>query len=626
MFNSLYHIARATEGGDSSPARLLPVLLTGVVLGVWLAFFSRVKLFRAYFSYLKPVLPQFGLGLLAGVIFGISSGFGIPYMIHKVFPVIFGENAAALTTWQLVGWAAFIPVVMTIRGLSGFLNTYMVGLCGVRVLESIRMDIFRKFQVLPVAYIDRMSSGELLSRCQSDTQTVQAALTVVANDLVKQPLALLGALGALVYLSIQHEQVVFLLLSLAIIPLCIFPVLVVGKNMLKRSRQTQAQLGDVTGFLSQNLRATREVRAYNQEAEQERRFQALINRLFRVQLKSLKYAKGLPPAIEIISAIGVAVAFVYSYRAGVTWAAFFPLIGALYLTYEPIKKIGNAFGHLQKGRGAMERLDEVLNEPVTLTDPAQPNDVGRLSGQIRFENVSFSYGDQPVLSGIDIDIPAGKVFALVGPSGAGKTTFSNLIPRFYDVSSGRVLVDGIDVRELRQADLRAHIALVSQHPFLFNDTVYNNILTGRRDASREEVIAAARHAHAEGFIESLPNGYETVVGEDAFSLSGGQRQRLALARAFLKDAPILILDEATSALDSESERQIQEALADLMLNKTVIIIAHRFSTILHADCILVFESGRITARGTHQELYEGNALYRALYDKQSMTPEAAETT
>ncbi len=580
--------------------------------------FSYVKLFRQYFSYLKPVLPIFALGLLAGVIYGLSGGFGIPYMMHKVFPVIFGEEATPLSTAQIIGWAAFIPFIMTLRGISGFFNSYLVGLCGVKVLEAIRMDIFRKFQELPIAYIDRMSSGELLSRCQSDTNAVQTALTAVANDLVKQPLALIGAVGALIYLALQQEQVIFLLVSLAIIPLCVVPVSIVGKNVLKRSRQTQAQIGSVTGFLSQNLRGTREVRAYNQQTDQENRFQKLINRLFQVQMKVIKYSKGLTPAIEILSSIGVAAAFVYSYRAGIGLDVFLPLIGALYLSYEPIKKIGTAFSKLQQGRGAMERLDEVLHEPVTLADPENPREINRLSGHIRFENVSFAYSEQAVLRDIDIEIPAGKVFALVGPSGSGKTTFTNLIPRFYEATSGRVLVDGIDVRDLRQSDLRDNIALVSQQPFLFDDTVLQNILIGRPNATRDEVIAAAKLAFAHEFIENLPHGYDTEVGEDAFSLSGGQRQRLALARAFLKNAPILILDEATSALDSESEKKIQHALNQLMANRTVIIIAHRFSTILHADCILLLDSGRIAARGTHQELYESNPQYQNLYDKQTL--------
>lgn len=583
-----------------------------------------MNLFRKYFSYLKPVLPQFILGLLAGVIYGVASGFGIPYMIHAVFPVIFPSEApdavaiVPLSTWQVIGWAAFIPFIMTLRGVSGFFNSYLVGLCGVKVLESIRMDIFRKFQELPIAYIDRMSSGELLSRCQSDTTAVQSSLTAGANDLVKQPVSLLAALGALVYFAFQGEQVVLLLLSLAIIPLCIFPVVVVGKNVLKRSRQTQAQIGSVTGFISQNLRGTREVRAYNQQVDQEQRFQQLINKLFKAQMKVLKYSTGLSPLIEVLSSIGIAMAFVYCYRAGVRLEVFIPLIGALYLSYEPIKKIGTAFSKLQQGRGAMERLDEVLDEPVTIAEPENPREISRLSGEIRFDNVSFAYAEKEVLSNINMEIPNGKIFALVGPSGAGKTTFTNLIPRFYEATSGRILVDGIDVRDLRQTDLRSNIALVSQQPFLFDDTILQNILIGRPEATREEVIAAAKLAYAHEFIEELSDGYDTEVGEDAYSLSGGQRQRLALARAFLKNAPILILDEATSALDSESEKKIQQALSQLMVGKTVLIIAHRFSTILHADSILLFEAGRIIAQGKHGELYESNGLYKTLYDKQIM--------
>ncbi|HKB91518.1 MAG TPA: ATP-binding cassette domain-containing protein, partial [Opitutaceae bacterium] len=296
---------------------------------------------------------------------------------------------------------------------------------------------------------------------------------------------------------------------------------------------------------------------------------------------------------------------------------FIAIVMALYLCYEPIKKIGSLNNELKRGLAALDRLEAVLNEPVTITDPTEPIKPGRLRGDLAFENVSFSYSaDAPVLRDVEIHIPAGTVCALVGPSGAGKSTFANLVPRFYDPTAGRVLFDGFDVKSFRLADLRTNIAVVSQDPVLFNDTVYNNLLLGRSNATREEVEQAARDAFAHDFITSFQQGYNTIVGERGARLSGGQKQRLAVARAFLRNAPILILDEATSALDSESEQKIQMALRKLVVGKTVLIIAHRFSTIRDAHMILVFDQGRIVASGSHGELYDRNTLYRTLYDRQ----------
>jgi subfamily B ATP-binding cassette protein MsbA len=273
---------------------------------------------------------------------------------------------------------------------------------------------------------------------------------------------------------------------------------------------------------------------------------------------------------------------------------------------------------INRGMASLTRLEYVLNEPLTITDPARPEPVTRLRGRITFDNVTFSYGKSPALQNVSASIPPGTVCALVGPSGAGKSTFANLVPRFYEVAAGSVTIDGIDVRSMRLADLRRNIALVSQEPVLFNDTIYNNLALGTDVASREEIIAAARSAHAHEFIEKLPQGYDTMVGERGALLSGGQKQRVAIARAFLRQAPILILDEATSALDSESEAKVQDALRRLVSGKTVLIIAHRFSTIRDASMILVFDQGRIVAQGDHALLYSGNHLYKSLYDSQSV--------
>jgi subfamily B ATP-binding cassette protein MsbA len=429
---------------------------------------------------------------------------------------------------------------------------------------------------------------------------------------------LLAALGFLVWQATAEHGVGVVLIAIACVPLAVLPIRYVGRKVLKRATQMQAQLGGVTAHFSENLAAAREVRAFSLELHEESRFAAACRALITSQMKIVKYAQALTPAIELISAVGIAATLVFAFVNGVKLDVFAAVVGALYLCYEPIKKIGSLNSEMKRATAALDRLEVVLNEPITIADPANPVEVGRLQGDVAFDHVSFAYkSDAPVLRDVTVTIPAGTVCALVGPSGAGKSTFANLVPRFYEVAAGHLTIDAIDVRAMRLADLRRNIAIVSQEPVLFNDTIAANILLGRSDATREELEAAARDAFAHDFILSLPHGYDTIVGERGGALSGGQRQRVALARAFLRNAPVLILDEATSALDSDSEAAVQLALKKLMAGKTVLIIAHRFSTIRDATKILVFDRGEIVATGTHAELYQRSALYRSLYDRQA---------
>jgi subfamily B ATP-binding cassette protein MsbA len=387
--------------------------------------------------------------------------------------------------------------------------------------------------------------------------------------------------------------------------------------MLARAIHLQAQAGTITSRFTENLSAATEVRAFSLEKYEVDRFAALGRVIVRAQMKVVKYAQMLAPSIEILAAFGISITFVYAYRYNVHSGSFLGILAALYLSYDPIKKLGAINSELKRGEASLSRLEEVLNEPILITDPADPVTIGRARGDISFEQVTFAYKPgEPVLRDVTVNIPAGTVCALVGPSGAGKSTFANLVPRFYEATTGSVRVDGHDLREFRLADLRRNIAIVSQDPVLFNETVYNNLLLAQPQASREMVIAAACDAFAHEFISAFPQGYDTIVGERGARLSGGQKQRLALARAFLRNAPILILDEATSALDSQSEAAIQKALKELVIGKTVLIIAHRFSTIRDASLILVFDQGRIVAEGNHASLYAGNPLYRSLYDRQ----------
>lgn len=576
-----------------------------------------MRRFLPYLSYLRGRRTYLALALLCGAISGLVFGRGLPMVIQEVFPRIFTEGSRVLPTAQIVGYALLIPMIFLVRAITGFLNSYLMSYCGIGVLEALRVELYRKLQHLPLSYLGKNRTGDLLSRLTADTQVVQQTITTSASDLVIQPLTLIGAISFLATIALKNEGVALLLGSLAAVPLCVFPVRFVGKKLLIRARENQRLLGDISDVANQNLMAAREVRAFSLENKEVDLFAQTTRRLFQIQLKVVKYSQILSPTIEVIASLGIAFSLYYAYYAGVSLAIFVAILGALFACYEPVKKLGVLHAQFTKGSASLTRIEEILHEPLEITDPASPVSVGRLRGDLAFEKVTFAYktGD-PVLRDVSLAIPAGTICALVGPSGAGKTTFANLVPRFYEALAGRVAVDGHDVRSLRIADLRRNIALVSQEPVLFNDTVLANLLLGRVEATRAEVEQAARDAFAHDFIAALPNGYDTMVGERGAALSGGQRQRVAIARAFLRNAPILILDEATSALDSDSEAAVQAALKKLVVGKTVLIIAHRFSTIRDASRIVVFDRGEVVATGSHGELYAGNALYKSLYDRQ----------
>jgi subfamily B ATP-binding cassette protein MsbA len=576
-----------------------------------------IRRFRPYFSYLRAHRGLLIVAILCGIIAGVASGAGLPYMVKKVFPVIFAKDAVPLTAWELALITLWIPAVFLVRGVATYLNTYFIQLVGTRVLESIRLDFFRKLQILPLSFFQKNSTGDLISRGLSDANQLQVTLTTVANEIIKSPASLLGSIGFVAYTAYTEQGVALVLVTLAVVPLSVLPIRYIGKKLIKRAGQIQAELGGVTDIFSENLSATKEVRAFGLETRETARFSRASQTLIRAQMKFMKYEKALTPLIEIISSAGIAFTLLYAYKVQLAQDTFITLITALYASYEPIKKLGSLNNELKRGIGALDRLEAVLQAPVAIVDAPAALPLPRATGELVFENVGFSYAaSEPVLRDVSVRLPAGTVCALVGPSGAGKSTFANLVPRFFDPIAGRVTLDGHDLRLLRLADLRRAIAVVSQDPVLFNDTIFNNLLIARPEASVAEVEAAARAAFAHDFVTGFPDGYATVVGERGARLSGGQKQRLALARAFLRNAPILILDEATSALDSESEAAIQLALKKLVVGKTVLIIAHRFSTIRDATKILVFDQGQIVADGTHAELHSGNALYRSLYDRQ----------
>jgi subfamily B ATP-binding cassette protein MsbA len=576
-----------------------------------------IKRFGPYFTYLKPVRKQFALGLGFGLISAAASGAGLPFIIQYLVPLVTSDDKPE--GLKLILILSSIPAAFLLRSVGGFLNAYYMAYAGMHVLERLRIMVFEKIQQLPLAFFHKNNVGDLMSRVMGDTGQLQTALVKVVNSLVKEPATLVSALGFLIYLTISESEVAFMLIALATVPACVLPIRAIGTRILKKSRQAQQQAGELNNVLNENLSAVREVRAYNLETREINRFSAAVRKLFKLALKTIKYDKMLSPLIELTTAFALSFSLYVAVQRNIQPEVIAAILTALYMCYEPIKKLGGVSNTIRKAQASLDRLEYVLHTDDTVPEADNPKPLTAVTGEICFNNVTFAYDNEVALNNVNVKIEPNQAIALVGPSGAGKSTFANLVPRFYDVIEGSVTLDGVDIRELSKAELRSQIALVSQESLLFSETIANNIRLSKPDATLEEVKEAARMAHAHDFIEAFEDGYETLVGERGSRLSGGQRQRIAIARAFLKDAPIIVLDEPTSALDAESEHQIQAALEGLSKGRTVIIIAHRFSTIQHADRIFVFDDGAIIAQGTHQELYQSNPLYTSLYDKQAKT-------
>jgi subfamily B ATP-binding cassette protein MsbA len=592
-----------------------------------------VKRFFPYYRHLRAVKWAFLAGVAAGLVYAVASGAGLPMMTKVVFPVLFHEATTEGKPYEI--WlrshmgdisrnhllfitCLWIPFIFLIRGLSGYINSYLIQYSGLRVVEAIRTDLFTKLQTLPLSFFRKHRSGDLLARLMGDTEILRQVVTQGSSDLVKQPATLIAALSILGYLAFEDRSFFIALISLISVPICVAVIRMAGKRLAARARALQARSGDLSAALTESLQSALEIRAYNLEERQIKHFRERIREMLKLSLKVVKYRQAISPSVEVVAASGFAAALFFGVRSGMTLDGFMTLGMALYMSYEPIKKLGTLHSLFRQGEAAIERLELILHETDPLTEPTSPIPCRAPTEAIRFENVSFSYGEENALRDINLDIPIGRVIALVGPSGAGKSTFASLIPRFYDPQHGRITLDGTDLRSFTKNDLRSHIAVVPQTPSLFSGTIAENIRIGRLDATDAQVSEAARRAFAEDFILAMPEGYQTEVGERGDQLSGGQRQRIAIARAFLRDAPILILDEATSALDSESEAMVQNALAELVKGRTTFIIAHRFSTITIADRILVFDNGRIAADGTHEHLRAHSPIYQTMCAGQSL--------
>lgn len=588
------------------------------------------QLFRTYAQGEKKCLYT---GVAFGVMAAILAGAGIPLIIQSVFPIVFGSKPLPepLLTWanthissenlpSFTMWAAaiFIPIVIMTRGIATFFNTYLLTKSGLRILERLRLSLFKRLQELPLAFHERHKRGELLNHVLNNTAMLQGNMITIMNDLVIQPLTLLSALAYLIYTALQNSEAAMLLINLIITGACIPLIKRVGSNMVRKTRQIVDIYGNMTAIVEENLTAQREIRAFNLEERQVGMLQKRIRDYISFSIKLAVWAQSLAPAIEIVSAIALSFSLYMGCRDGLTLEQFTAIATAFYYCYAPIKTLGNIQNTVRITEAVFDKISDILYAPDEMPEPNCPIPLPCAKGNISFRDVSFAYvPDTPVLNHINVEVPAGQIVALVGPSGSGKTTFINLICRFYDVREGSICLDGIDVRDISKEDRTRAIGLVSQFPVLFKGSIEENILIGRPDATQEDVRHAARCACVSEFAEASPEGYNRQIADGGEGLSGGQKQRISIARAFLKNAPVLILDEATASLDMNSEEQIQQSLNTLAHGHTTFIIAHRFSTIRMAHRILVFENGRIIGDGTHDELYESSPLYRDLYDRQS---------
>ena len=580
--------------------------------------------YRRFLAYGRRYLwPTFSLALLFNVGYGASTGL-VPLLIRYLFDDVLPSSDRQ----RLYLAPVVIVLVIGVRALCQFLGTFLTETVGQSITADLRGELAARVMDLPQSYLNRHPSTVLVSRVLTDVTLAKTGIVDGVSSVLKDGITLL----ALVVVAFYQDWLLSLI-AFFLFPLGVLPVLRTAKKVKRHSRKGQTRLAQLAAYLQESLLGSRVVKIFGMQAYELERFQ-LENRSVRREALRTTRAKLLnQPLMEVLGAIGFCAVLVYGGEAVIngsrTTGSFFAFLTSLYLCYAPFKGLGKANATMQQGLAAAEELFTILDTPPDPVEAAAPRQVVGLQQGLRAEGLQFAYGpDEPVIRGLDLEIPLGSTVALVGPSGGGKSTIIDLFCRFYDPTAGRISLDGIDLRELSLASLRAQIALVDQNTFLFNDSVANNIAYGQGghggvDATAIE--AAARAANAHGFIVELPEGYNTLIGENGTMLSGGQRQRIAIARALIKNAPILFLDEATSALDTASEQVVQEALDRLMQNRTTLVVAHRLSTVINADQIVVIAGGRVVEAGRHGELLARGGVYAGLVSTQFATAAAAPT-
>jgi len=513
-------------------------------------------------------------------------------------------------------WIPFAVVgIFLIKGLCNYGQNILMSSIGLRIVTDLRNKLYEQIQKQSLSFFTEHSTGLLMSRITSDVMSVQTASSEAVTALVKDSFMLVCLVGVIFYTDWKLA-----LIAIVIFPLTIYPIARFGRKMRTVTTSTQITMGTLNTLLQETISGTRIVKAFGMEKYESKRFAEENERLFKLFMKAVSVNAISSPFMDFLGGLGIAAVIFYGgynvLHGHSTPGTFFSFIGALLMLYEPVKRLTNVNNTINQGIAGAERVFSIIDRNPDIEDKPDAAVLPPISKSIDMENVSFRYEATPVLNHINLTIKAGEVVAFVGMSGGGKTSLVNLIPRFYDVSAGRVLIDGRDIRDVTQQSLRSQIAIVTQQTILFNDTVKNNIAYGDIKRTDEEIVAAARAANAHDFIMKLPKGYDSNIGELGTKLSGGEKQRISIARALLKNAPILILDEATSSLDTEAEIEVQEALDNLMKGRTTLVIAHRLSTIRNADRIIVLVRGKIVEEGTHEVLMAKKGEYYRLYNLQ----------
>ena len=551
-----------------------------------------MKSYMRLLAYIKPYTRRLALAVIC-IIMAAGANLYLPWIIKDMIDdVLMSKDMLML---NLI--AAGILVVMFTRGVFYYGQSYLVSYVGQRVIIDVRSVLFRKFQRMPLSYYDKQQTGTVMSYITNDVAVMQSAIVDNLIELVTEGSILIGSLAMMIYLDWKLS-----LLTLMTIPLVGFAMKIFGRKLKRSSTVIQERAAEITSLLQESISAIRVVKSFVRETYEIRRFEEQNWRNFQAAMKNVKLTSLLTPTVEFLAAIAVTF---------IVWFGGYEVVNEVitagelvaFLTYavnlaNPVKRLSRVYAAIQKAMAAAERVFSIMDLDEVITDKPGAKELPPIKGQVEFKDITFSYKEgQPALQHISLKAEPGQMIALVGPSGSGKSTIANLIPRFYDVDSGTITIDGQDIREVTSDSLREQIGLVPQETMLFSTTVMENIRYGRLEATDEEVIEAARAANAEEFIKELPEGYDTKLGERGLNLSGGQRQRLAIARAILKNPRVLILDEATSALDTESEKIVQDALDKLMVGRTSFVIAHRLSTIFNADQIFVVENGHLREHG-----------------------------
>lgn len=576
-----------------------------------------MTLYLRILSYIKPYMHRLIFAMFC-TIMAAAGNLYIPWIIKDMIDEVLADKNGTMLNWI----AASIIAIFVVRGLFWYGQNYLMSYVGQSVIIDIRAAVFKKLQRLSVSFYDKNKTGTIMSYVTNDVNALQSAMVENTIEMITEGFILIGSVVAMIYLDWR----------LTLFTVCTFPVVLwfmefFGKKIRKTGGRIQECTADITSVLQESVASARVIKSFVREDYEVDRFDVENRANFRANMKNGQLMATLTPVVELVAAIGVTMIIWYGGNNVINGTITAGSLVA-FLTYavnisNPIKRLTRVIGNIQKALAAAQRVFMIIDMPEEIAESRDAKQLPEVSGKVEFQNVSFAYDDKGnVITDLSFSVKPGEVIAIVGPSGAGKSTIANLLPRFYDVNKGDIKIDGHSVREVTLDSLREQVGIVPQETMLFNGSVYNNILYGRLDATKEEIEAAAKAANAHDFIMQLTDGYETKLGDRGVNLSGGQRQRIAIARAILKNPRILILDEATSALDTESERVVQEALDRLMVGRTSFVIAHRLSTVKNADKILVLEKGNLVESGTHDELLALDGLYAHLYKIQYRNKEA----